>query len=75
MPIYEYQCPACKATFEELVRSERAARKVVCPQCGHGDVVRQPSVFATHTAPTRRAGPAGGCGGCCSADGSCPMAE
>ncbi len=74
MPIYEYKCPACDKTFEELVRSEKAAGKVACPHCGHRDVVRQPSVFATHMAPTRSPRPTS-CGGCSGADGSCPMAH
>lgn len=73
MPIYEYKCPACEATFEELVRSEAAAGKIACPKCGHRQVVRQPSVFAAHAAPTKRAAPTGGCGRC-GAEGSCPLA-
>lgn len=31
MPIYEYRCRNCSATFEVLVRNEGDA---VCPECG-----------------------------------------
>ncbi len=31
MPIYEYRCRNCNATFEMLVR---ASTTVICPQCG-----------------------------------------
>lgn len=31
MPIYEYRCRSCSATFEVLVRSDNDA---VCPECG-----------------------------------------
>ncbi len=75
MPIYEYKCPACNAAFEELVRSPAAARKVVCPQCGHHEVQRQFSTFATHAnadRDTRATGPCGQCGGL---EGGCPMAR
>ncbi len=74
MPIYEYECPQCHAKFEELVRSEAAASRVVCYQCGHQRVQRQFSVFSAHAAPTRSSSrPPGGCGGC-GAAGTCPMA-
>lgn len=74
MPIYEYKCPKCDATFEELVRSTGAGDQVACPNCGHREVVRQPSVFTAHAAQARRWPPAGGCGSCCGPDGSCPLA-
>lgn len=75
MPIYEYKCPTCQATFEELVRSEREERGVRCPQCGAANVERQLSVFAARQDTRPATGPAGGCGQCCRADGSCPLAE
>lgn len=77
MPMYEYKCPACGTTFEELVPSEAAGRKVACPKCGQRNVERQLSVFSAHAAPTKCAAglPAAGCGHCCGSDGGCPMAE
>lgn len=74
MPVYEYKCAACDATFEELVLAERDAKRVVCPKCGDKRVKRVPSVFAAHSAAAKpSARPPGGCGQC-SADGSCPYA-
>ena len=73
MPVYEYKCAACEATFEELVLSERDARQVVCPKCGEKKVARVPSVFAAHSAPTKGPARPSGCGQC-SADGTCPYA-
>lgn len=32
MPLYEYQCDACKIVFEELVFGEPGC--VPCPKCG-----------------------------------------
>lgn len=47
MPIYEYQCKACDAKFEKLVRSMSDADKgVPCPTCKSKDTARALSVFA-----------------------------
>jgi putative FmdB family regulatory protein len=66
MPIFDYQCDACEARFETLVRSDTA---VACPSCGTGKVTRLLSV------PARAAGGSKGMdfsslgppksGGCC----------
>jgi putative FmdB family regulatory protein len=46
MPIYEFECDACGARFEELVRS--GAAPPPCPSCGAVDVRRLLSqVFPT----------------------------
>ncbi len=34
MPIYEYQCPNCRHTFEEWVRLADAHGQEPCPKCG-----------------------------------------
>ncbi|MEW6252013.1 MAG: zinc ribbon domain-containing protein [Planctomycetota bacterium] len=73
MPIYEYKCGGCERTFEELVLSEAAARKVACPHCGGRRVERVPSVFAAHAAPDRSPSRPPACQGCAGA-GGCPMA-
>ncbi|MFN7951742.1 MAG: zinc ribbon domain-containing protein [bacterium] len=39
MPIYEYQCPACGATFEKQ-QSITAAPIKTCPECGGRKVQR-----------------------------------
>ena len=34
MPLYEYVCPSCGKTFEELKSFEEAEDKAKCPNCG-----------------------------------------
>jgi len=64
MPIYEYRCADCGATFEALVR---ASRVVTCPQCGGS------SLDKLLSAPTllsgRTARPSGST--CCGRDERC----
>jgi putative FmdB family regulatory protein len=56
MPIYEYTCKSCGHPFEELVRGDE---QPVCPACGQGDLERQWSVPAAHSAgPSESACPA-----------------
>lgn len=43
MPLYEYACPQCDHTFEELVGGDE---KVQCPQCRSENVERLLSVPA-----------------------------
>jgi putative FmdB family regulatory protein len=50
MPIYEYQCEACRRDFELLVRS---GEDVTCPHCGGRRLVKQFSVPAAHSASSR----------------------
>jgi putative FmdB family regulatory protein len=76
MPIYEYQCQACRGEFETLVAS--AKTRVRCPACGSGKVKRMISTFAAHSsageAPCASglcpagAAPSGAC-----ASGKCPF--
>ena len=47
MPIYEFSCPTCDRSFEELVRSAEAINEVVCPKCGSQHVKRKISLFAS----------------------------
>ncbi len=74
MPIYEFDCAACRATFEELVPSERAAADVACPKCGAQHPTKRMSTFAGRMGQSAPAA-AGGCpsGGCC-LDGACGLA-
>jgi putative FmdB family regulatory protein len=44
MPLYDYQCRACKHEFEELVR---LGETPVCPACGAADPERKFSPSAT----------------------------
>lgn len=52
MPIFEYRCRGCQATFEALVR---ASDTPVCPACASADLERLASLFAVDSAGTRQA--------------------
>lgn len=34
MPLYDFTCPACDATFERLTSIGAANRSIECPNCG-----------------------------------------
>ncbi len=44
MPLYEFKCKKCNATFEELVNSNT---KVACPECNSKKVEKKFSTFST----------------------------
>jgi putative FmdB family regulatory protein len=56
VPIYEYRCQACGATFSLLVFGREEVR---CPSCGTDRVEKQFSTFGVGGAP---AGDAPSCG-------------
>ena len=62
MPIYEYQCEACKNTFTEIVRSpEDRPESPRCPECNASDthrVISAPSVVTTEREPEESSGQA-----------------
>jgi putative FmdB family regulatory protein len=63
MPLYEFRCPECGARFEELVFSS-GGDKVVCPDCGNQEPVREMSTFASRGDSSSFASSAGSsCGG------------
>ena len=43
MPMYEYQCNACHADFERLVRGDAVP---TCPECGSADLTKVVSRLA-----------------------------
>lgn len=47
MPIYEYKCQRCGASFELLRRFSDADRDLICPECRSEEVKRLVSSFAT----------------------------
>jgi putative FmdB family regulatory protein len=55
MPIYEYVCQDCGEQFEWLLRGDE---KPECPACGRGNLARQMSVPAAHSASSTPACPA-----------------
>jgi len=78
MPLFDFECRDCQATFEELVKSPDDTASVRCSSCGSAKVERLLSVFsARSTSPSTRGGaglpgpsrrgkpPAGGCGSGC----------
>ncbi|HZS00758.1 MAG TPA: zinc ribbon domain-containing protein [Chloroflexota bacterium] len=34
MPLYDFRCPACQATFEQRVPLAALGQAVACPRCG-----------------------------------------
>ena len=57
MPIFDFECNACDAGFEELVRADE---RVACPECASTDVKRllsqvsPPGKFEVRGAAARR---------------------
>ncbi|MGC9971241.1 MAG: zinc ribbon domain-containing protein [Bryobacteraceae bacterium] len=72
MPLYEYRCPSCGATYEQLRRMQDADAGVACPKCQSAGVERLLSTFASHTGSTAPAtAPCGAPGSACGS-GRCP---
>ena len=70
MPLYEYVCSDCRASFETLVR--RFGDAVDCPSCRSSAVEKQLSTFAVGAATPAFAG----CGaGPCEAGPCGPMGQ
>jgi putative FmdB family regulatory protein len=71
IPLYEYYCPTCRATFELLKPMSRSSQPASCPQ-GHKGAERTVSLIAARAwgaGQTTAAASNGGCGGC--AGGAC----
>ncbi len=49
MPIYEFYCLDCQATFEKLCLSLKEAEEVTCPSCGSSKVKKLLSSFSCST--------------------------
>ena len=68
MPVYEYRCPDCVLTYEQLVRLSEPSDQAPCPKCG-GRGKKLLSVFASPSRGSSEAadpaGSGGGGGGCC----------
>jgi putative FmdB family regulatory protein len=64
MPIYEYYCKDCSATFELLRPKRQADERAVCKKCNGASTTRTISVFAAHSGGRALAGSGGGCAGC-----------
>ena len=53
MPLYEYRCPACGATFELLRRMREADDEVKCPKCSAPEAERLLSAFSSGACSSR----------------------
>jgi putative FmdB family regulatory protein len=47
MPLYEYFCPTCKDTFEQLRPAPKADEATTCPACRQPSSQRVLSIFAS----------------------------
>ena len=76
MPVYEYRCVACGATYDVFHRGREVTADVVCPACSSAQykkLMSAPAVSTKQSASPNGACDAGPCdtGGCCG--GSCGM--
>jgi putative FmdB family regulatory protein len=46
MPIFEYRCPQCGATFEQFTQRPNDASRPTCPRCGAQSTERLLSLFS-----------------------------
>ena len=47
MPIYDYKCTSCEATYEVFHKVREVSEDIVCPSCGsteHTRLISAPSV-------------------------------
>ena len=49
MPIYEYICNKCKATFSLIQKVGSSEKDTTCPQCGSAEVKKKFSIFSSST--------------------------
>ena len=68
MPLFEYECRACKHKFEFLQRGSDVAS---CPQCGSAEIEKALSVFAVSTRSTSSAPASSGACATCPHAGGC----
>lgn len=62
MPIYDYRCEECGASFDVLI-SWRDKDKVRCPECGSASVSEKVVTFASASSGSSGGGSTGGsCG-------------
>ena len=79
MPFYEFECTACKNTFDHMTSISNRDEKIPCPHCGSKKTGRKLSVVAVGAAAGAKSSAAPGghthssmCG-CGKPTGSCGM--
>lgn len=60
MPIYEFTCEQCGATFDELLSLSKARSKVSCPSCGSSQTKRNLTGFGFSSPSGPESNPSGG---------------
>jgi putative FmdB family regulatory protein len=75
LPIYEYRCADCGATFEKLLHRSGDAAELACPNCGERHLEQQLSTFAAHSSGTPGGKDLPMCpgGGVCRTPGACGL--
>jgi putative FmdB family regulatory protein len=73
MPLYEYRCPTCRATFELLRPMRRAEEAVACP-AGHEGATRVVSLVAARGWTANGGSAPANAGGGCACGGACSCA-
>jgi putative FmdB family regulatory protein len=63
MPLYEYQCSACRHRFEVLQRLGEDGGDLTCPSCGQPRPEKQFSTFASSVAGSSSAEASSACCG------------
>jgi len=48
MPLYDFECPACRRSFEAFLKLSEDMGALSCPFCGAGGVRKLPSPFRTN---------------------------
>lgn len=54
MPIYEYECRACRAQFQSLVMKLDDESRLRCPECGNGNLKKLISRVVYHVSESAR---------------------
>ena len=71
MPIHDYKCSKCGATFEKLVKTSN--EKVVCEKCGSKKTEKLLSVFSTSvSSSSKNSCSVSDCSSCCPS-GTCGL--
>jgi putative FmdB family regulatory protein len=73
VPLYQYTCQKCNATFDQLVRTADRDSKIKCPECGSTKTARALSLIAVGGESKGAASPDSPACGRCGEVGGCGM--